>query len=108
MEEQGKPKRTPEQERYVASFKEAMRAIDTEYKKKGVYGKAYLELVRRGMWHEEYIAHMYVLICGKLSPLSARLRNYILMVGALAHKIHDKAVEAEKKQRKDGQDNQAK
>lgn len=101
-----KPKRTPEQVRYVASFGEAMRAIEAEYKKKKVYGKAYLELQRRGMWHEEYISHMYVLICGKLSPLSARLRNYILMVGALAHKIYDAATEADNK-RKNGQGNQA-
>jgi hypothetical protein len=80
-----------EHKMYVASFGEAMRSIEAEYKRRKVVGKAYNELVRRGMWDPEYISRMYVLIVGKLSPLSARLRNYILGVGSLAHKIYDEA-----------------
>ena len=94
------PEPTPEQLRYIASFAEALRSIEAEYKKQGKYGKAYLELKRKGMWTAEYIAPAYVLICGKLSPLSKRLRDYILLIGALAHQIYDKATEvAEKKEK---------
>lgn len=95
---------TEEQKRYVASFAEAMRAIEAEYKRQGKYGKAYLELRRKGMWTAEYIAPAYVLIVGKLSPLSKRLRDYILLIGALAHQLYDKATEIAEKKAKDGQD----
>jgi len=98
MSEEKKGMSREEQERYIASFAEAMRAIEAEYKRKGVVGKAYRELKRKGMWTAEYIAPAYILVVGKLSPLSARLREYILAVGALAHQIYDKATEvAEKK-----------
>ncbi len=90
-------KRLPEQKRYVESFAEAMRAIEAEYKKRGVEGKAYAELKRKGMWEPEYIAASYVLIAGKLSPLSKRLRDYITTVGALAHQIFEKATEVAKR-----------
>jgi len=99
-------KLTPEQEMYRDSFAEAMRRIEAEYKRRKVYGKAYLELRRRGMWSPEYISIAYVAVVGKLSPLSKRLRDYIVAVGALAKQIYDKATEAENK-RKNGQGNQA-
>lgn len=100
MEEE-KQKFTLQQERYVASFAEAMRAIEAEYKKQGAYGKAYQELKRKGMWEPQYIATSYVLIAGKFSPLSKRLRDYITTIGALAKQIFDKATEIAEKAEND-------
>lgn len=95
-------KLTPEQERYRASFAEAMRALEAEYKRQGTEGKAYRELKRKGMWDPDFITMSYVVVVGKLSPLSKRLRDYILYIGELAHQIYDKATEvAEKKQTED-------
>jgi hypothetical protein len=95
MDETQKKMSEEEQKRYIASFAEALRAIEAEYKKQGRYGKAYLELKRKGMWVAEYIAPAYILVVGKLSPLSKRLRDYILAVGELAHQIYDKSTEIE-------------
>ncbi len=97
MSEEEKKGMLPEQERYVASFAEAMRAIEAEYKKEGVSGKAYQELKRKGMWDPHYIAMSFVLISGKLSPLSKRLRDYITTIGALANMIFEKSNELSKK-----------
>lgn len=95
MDETKKKLSEEEQKRYIAAFAEALRAIEAEYKKQGKYGKAYLELKRKGMWVAEYIAPAYILVVGKLSPLSKRLRDYILVVGELAHQIYEKSVEIE-------------
>lgn len=90
------PEALTESQRYIASFAEAMRAIEAKYKKEKIASRAFLELARRGMWNPDYISRAYVLVVGKLSPLSRRLREYILAVGELAHQIYDKAAELEK------------
>ena len=89
--EQNKQGLTEEQQAYIDSFGEAMRAMEAEYKRLGRYDKAYLELKRMGAWDKEYISRAYVLVVGKLSPLSARLRSYITGIGALAHRIYDES-----------------
>ena len=84
-------KRLPEQQRYVDSFAEAMRSVEAEMKRRNRYNKAYLELQRMGAWDAEWMSHSFVLVVGKLSPLSSRLRGFILQIGGLAKEIYDRA-----------------
>lgn len=48
------------------------------------------ELKSKGNWNDEFIAGQYVLIINKMSTLSRRLRNYILLLGSIACEYHEK------------------
>ena len=92
---------TDEQREYLASFKAAMEAIDARVKadakrKRGV-PKVYRELVSGGYWRPDVIAFEFALCTRKLCSLSARQREYILQVGAVAKEIHDKNRELKRK-----------
>ena len=92
-------KRKKDYEEYVGSFAEAMKEVEAEYKRKKRFGPCYKELKREGMWTPEVIANHYVLVAGKMSPLSRRLREYITQLGALAYRKHKaKHPDGEKKQ----------
>lgn len=95
---------TEEQREYLASFKSAMEAIDekvkADAKKTNKYPKAYAQLVREGYWSPDIIAFEFALCTRKLCALPARLREYVLQVGALAEQIHTKSQEL-KSQKKD-------
>ena len=79
-----------EREAYIASFRKAMDSIEEQQKSAGIEGKAYRELKRNGLWDAEAISLSYVAIVGGFSSLSARLRKYILNLGALAKQEFDK------------------
>ena len=86
---EGTRRLTPEQARYIASFGAAMMSVERAQRASKKYAKEYKELVRMRMWDADYLAHAYVLVVGKLSPLSSRLRSYILALGYLARQIFD-------------------
>jgi len=83
-----KAKAEREYREYVESFAEAMKEVEDGYKRQKKYGLCYKELKRNGWWEAEFISGQYVLIVGKMSNLSARLRDYITKLGALAYRKH--------------------
>ena len=77
-------------EAYIAAFAAAMLSVERQQKAMGIEGKAYRELKREGLWDAEALSLSYVAIVGGFSSLSARLRKYILNLGALAKQEFEK------------------
>ena len=93
--EQGVAKQelTPEQRRYLASFKGAMDALERKYRKERHWPNEFKALVRSRLWSPDLIAFCYTAIAGNISPLPKRQRDYIVMVAGLAKELFEKATE---------------
>lgn len=87
---------TDEQRQYLASFKEAMAAIDAKIKSDWENGKvkpkrAYIRLVKEGYWSPDIMGFEFALCTRGLCPLPSTLREYIMQVGLAAKAIYEKS-----------------
>ena len=80
---------------YVASFEQAMKEVEAEYRRQHLKSKIVTALKREGKWNAEYLSAEFINIVGRVSKLSATQRDYITSLGALAKSIYDRSHQPE-------------